>query len=336
MRPEPLRDETSHADAPRALEIDTCPSCRAALLPGMRFCRTCGFRLGEGVSEYTETVRLDGMPTMSATRPTAQTFGTSASATNRLATTGTTQVRSRRASSCGKSGGAGWITWVFIAILIGGATGGGSALVRNIRRAAIPHIPIPLASRSFIGVNGTESVRGEGAMLDGVLPGTPADRAGLRDGDLIKTFDGRVVSSHDDMSDALRRTPAGKTVEVAYVRDGVVSTTKLTTVSPDDYDESATMPAGGTGYWGVNDMDRVAVEGTNLYGVRLGSVSTNRPADIAGLKRGDIVVEFDGQPVRTSDGLATYIHHAAPGSVAQVVVMRAGQRVELPVKMGKN
>jgi hypothetical protein len=333
MTPEPQREATSRA--PRPVEIDTCPNCRAALLPGMRFCRTCGFRLGEGVAEYAETVRLDGMPTMSATRPDAQTFGIPAMATNSLAAR---QVSRRRAASCGR-GGAGWFTWVFVAALVGGAMGGGSALVQNIRRAAAgSHIGsiVPSASRSFIGVGGTESVRGEGALLDAVLPGTPAERAGLRDGDLIKTFDGRVINSHDDMSDALRRTPVGKSIEVAYVRDGVAGSTKLTTVSPDDYDESASMPAGGTGYWGVDGLDRVAVEGTNIYGVRLGSVSSNRPADIAGLKRGDVVVEFNGNPVRTSDGLASYIHHAAPGSTAQVVVMRAGQRIELPVKMGKN
>jgi hypothetical protein len=47
-----------------ATDTETCPSCRAALVDGMRFCRMCGYRLGEGMAEYVETVRFDAMPNM--------------------------------------------------------------------------------------------------------------------------------------------------------------------------------------------------------------------------------------------------------------------------------
>jgi serine protease Do len=79
----------------------------------------------------------------------------------------------------------------------------------------------------------------------------------------------------------------------------------------------------------------VAVEGTKLHGVRIGDVYDNRPADLAGLKEGDIVVEFDGKPVRTAEGFGGYIALAKPASTVTLVVYREGQRIELPVKMGR-
>src|ERR687894_3027966 len=47
-----------------ATEAQTCPSCGAALVDGMRFCRMCGYRLGEGMAEYVETIRFDQMANM--------------------------------------------------------------------------------------------------------------------------------------------------------------------------------------------------------------------------------------------------------------------------------
>jgi hypothetical protein len=315
-----------------------CPSCHAGLLPGMRFCRTCGFRLGEGIDEYVETVRLDGMPMMSAGVRGAQTFGiNSAAQTTSLPANATrANLRGRRGSYCGGSS-LSWFKWVLIAFIISGASGG-AAIIKNVRRsvARAPYITIPLASRSFLGVDDFDYVRGEGLMLDAVLPGSPAHFAGLRDGDLIQRFDGKTINSEEDMRDTLRRTPVGKTVEVAFTRDGTARTTMLKTISPSDYDQQAFLPPDGTGYWGVSSLERVRVPADNSYGVRLGSVSTNQPADIAGLQRGDIVVSFNGDPVRTTTGLASYIDHAAPGSVVSVGVIRDGERVEVPVKMGKD
>jgi hypothetical protein len=335
MRPEMQRAETFGGAGP---ETVTCPSCRAEMVQGMRFCRACGFRLGEGLAEYVETVRLDGMPPMPPPQSARTTFGAGfAPQTTNLSpslTRNNLTSRRRRARRCGGAG-AGWLTWVIIAMIIVGASGAASVIKRGARAGGI-RVSVPLMQRSFLGVEDFDYVRGEGVMLDAVLPGSPAHFAGLRDGDLIQRFDGKTLNSEEDMRDTLRRTPVGKTVEVAYTRDGTERTTMLKTIAPGDYDQRAFLPTGGTGYWGVSSLERVRVPDENYYGVRLGSVRTNQPADIAGLQSGDIVVSFNGDPVRTTDGLSSYIDHAAPGSVVSVGIMRAGQRIEVPVKMGRD
>src|SRR3954471_22159865 len=41
-------------------DVFVCPNCHTLMPSEMRFCRACGCRLGEGIEEYTETVRFDG------------------------------------------------------------------------------------------------------------------------------------------------------------------------------------------------------------------------------------------------------------------------------------
>src|SRR5687768_15003122 len=76
--------QTDHREAEMRAEGASgtveCLSCRALLTAGLRFCRHCGYRLGEGVQEYAETRRFDGtMPTGftpgPAAAPSAQQAG---------------------------------------------------------------------------------------------------------------------------------------------------------------------------------------------------------------------------------------------------------------------
>jgi S1-C subfamily serine protease len=69
--------------------------------------------------------------------------------------------------------------------------------------------------------------------------------------------------------------------------------------------------------------------------VRLDSVESSRPADLAGIKEGDIVIEFDGVPIRTPEELHSRVRRALPYSTVKVVLMREGEKMEIPVKMGK-
>lgn len=60
----------------------------------------------------------------------------------------------------------------------------------------------------------------QGALVAGVIPGSPADAAGLRQGDLIVEVDGHKVTSVDDAVDLVRDREAGDKVLVVVERDG--------------------------------------------------------------------------------------------------------------------
>ena len=171
-------------------------------------------------------------------------------------------------------------------------------------------------------------------------PGGPADKAGLVGGDIITSFDGHPVKNQDEMTAILRATPIGKTVEVLYLRDGEPKTTQLTTISNDELNQldRAYGNRNGRGKFGYDNdnTSRVSIPGTKMYGVELNKIEEGEPADRAGVREGDIVIEFGGVPIRTEAEFLSRVRRADPYSTVKIVVMRAGQRLEIPVNMGRN
>lgn len=210
--------------------------------------------------------------------------------------------------------------------------------IREGRNTGIVTIHNPV--KSYVGVDGWDTVD-NGVTFGAVdAPGGPADKAGLIGGDIITKFDGKEIHDEDQMDELMKETPIGKTVEVEYVRDGEKKTTKLTTVSIDEFRrlqrEFEKRPE-GRGHFGYEegDTERVQIPGTNIYGVRLDRVLPSRPADLAGIKKGDVIIEFDGVPIRTSDEFLMRVRRSVPYSTVNVVVIRNEEKLEIPVKMGK-
>jgi S1-C subfamily serine protease len=56
---------------------------------------------------------------------------------------------------------------------------------------------------------------------------------------------------------------------------------------------------------------------------------------MAGIKQGDIVIKFGDVPIRTESEFLSRVRRALPYSTVTVTVMRNGERLEIPVKMGK-
>lgn len=220
------------------------------------------------------------------------------------------------------------------------AAAGFTAIVGPIRQNIRAEIAKAEAPRSYAGVRSFDTTEG-GVTFERVEPpGSPADKAGLVGGDVITTFDGHIVTSDDEIMELLGQTPVGKTVDVVYVRDGETKTTKLTTVSKEEFDRLARLFSNrpeGKGRFGFDDgnTERVQLPGTQMFGVRLDQVDPSLPADMAGIKVGDIVLEFDGVPIRTPGELSSRVNRALPYSTIKVVVMRGTEKIEIPVKMGR-
>ena len=101
-------------------------------------------------------------------------------------------------------------------------------------------------------------------------------------------------------------------------------------------------PAGdnhSTAYMGVM-VDTVPPDVANALHLKDGSgaaitgVDQDGPACLAGLKKGDVVVVFNGKPVEGSSQLAGLIHSSAPGTTISLTVARDGQSKEMKVTLG--
>ncbi len=306
-----------------------CAQCGAPMPREMRFCRSCGNRLGEGPAEYTETVRFPNAPVATGARFTAPfTPGMNAPLAPQ---TGRGFPRRRRLGFTGMS-------WMWIVLALFFASGG---LLSMFKNRGTPRPPMfSTAPRSYFGVNQFTNANGGVTFKVVEPPGSPADKAGLVGGDIVTTFDGRSVKGSDEMMGLLRQTPVGKTVEVIYLRDGETKKTQLTTISEDEFDQlndAFDDRPQGKGKLGFESYrtTQVSMPETKTYGVRIDWVEPNGPAMLFGIKVGDIITAFDGVPIRTSAELLSRVRRAIPYNTVKVVVSRDGQRVEVPVTLAK-
>ena len=65
---------------------------------------------------------------------------------------------------------------------------------------------------------------GEGVRLSGVNPGSPAETAGLRQGDILTAINDRAVNSLKEYADVLRVLAPGDAVRIRFLRDGAPRT----------------------------------------------------------------------------------------------------------------
>ena len=307
-----------------------CAQCGAPMPQQMRFCRACGNRLGEGPAEYTPTVRFQNVTGAAggATTP----FYPSVNAP--LARPPAAEQRKKR-----RLGFTG-MTWLWIVIGLFFLTGGVLSALRKNRPPGPPGISFT-RPRSYFGVDGFASDNDKVTFRNVEPPGGPADKAGLVGGDIITSFDGQPVRNRGEMMTLLERTPIGKTVEIIYLRDGVSHTTQLTTISADESDRLARdfreRPE-GRGMFGFesNRMTTISQPETKTFGVRIDYVQPNGPADLFGIKEGDIITDFDHVPIRTPDEFLSRVRRAIPRVPVEVGVLRDGKPLKIMVTIGRS
>jgi serine protease Do len=197
-----------------------------------------------------------------------------------------------------------------------------------------------MVERSYFGVDDFDATEGGVTFGNVEPPGGPADIAGLVGGDIITNFDGTAVDDDDQMMDLLRDTPPHKTVEVVYVRDGETKRTQLTTITQSEFAElqrAYEKRPEGVARLGFDsgNAHRVEVAGTKIQGVRLDDFNSSGPAALAGLEKGDIIIQFNDVPIRTVSEFISRIHRAIPYTTVKFTIMRGTEKLEIPVKLGK-
>jgi putative serine protease PepD len=113
-----------------------------------------------------------------------------------------------------------------------GSIGLGFAIpINQARKTADQLIKNGKATYPVIGISVDMQVSGDGAQIskaaNAVLPGGPASKAGLKAGDLITKFDGRAITTPEELIVAIRSKNVGDSVEVTYIRGGLTLTTTL-------------------------------------------------------------------------------------------------------------
>jgi putative serine protease PepD len=106
-----------------------------------------------------------------------------------------------------------------------GSIGLGFAIpINQARKTAEQLIKNGKATYPIIGVSVDMTVSGKGALISSkataILAGGPAAKGGLKPGDLITEFDGRVITGPEELIVAVRSKDVGDAIEITYIRAG--------------------------------------------------------------------------------------------------------------------
>jgi Do/DeqQ family serine protease len=143
---------------------------------------------------------------------------------------------------------------------------------------------------------------GEGVLVSHVVPKSPADNAGIREGDVIKEVDGERITSAHRLQHEILKKKVGQEVRIVLLRDG----RRLTFYIP-----LREMPQEGVAL-GVEREERLGITARTLTpelarsfnldpedeGVVITDIERGSPAELGGLKRGDLIKEINHNPIR--------------------------------------
>ena len=168
----------------------------------------------------------------------------------------------------------------------------------------------------------------EGVLVADVVKGGPADVAGLRVGDIVVDLNGTRIREVPDLQRRVAGVAPGERVRVVVVRDGARQPVTVTIAEMPAEEPTVLALAGAEGFGlQVEPLLPDAAERLSLFashGLLVIDVDGGGPADRAGLRRGDIILEVARQPVTDAQSFGQALAAIAPGQTALIYVHRAG------------
>ncbi|HUV39051.1 MAG TPA: PDZ domain-containing protein, partial [Planctomycetota bacterium] len=193
-------------------------------------------------------------------------------------------------------------------------------LLEELRRG----MPAAAPDETQLGVM-TEPAPG-GVRLAGVLEGTPAEKAGLRAGDVILRVDDVRVQNPVELHNELQKHKPGDKLSIALQRDGRDMVVEVTLDRPrQPVVRVRRFPQGA--FLGIEGED-------TADGLRVKRVVEDSPAAAAGLKEGDIILRADRKDLAGLNDLREIIRGHKPDDALAMIVRRDGREMDVNVKLG--
>ena len=177
--------------------------------------------------------------------------------------------------------------------------------------------------------------KAQGALVAAVEPKSPADKAGIKTGDIILAVDGRTIENSIDLPRIIGESRPGTPVSLKIWRQGEtrelnasLGETPAEKVAKTE-SELKTKP----GKLGLalrpltqEERKRIETEGGLLV------EQSEGPAARAGVQAGDVILAFNNQPVKTVDQLRRLVDRSR-GNVA-LLIQREGNKIYVPIRLG--
>ncbi len=223
--------------------------------------------------------------------------------------------------------------------------------------------PTPQANKAFLGVISEENE--QGAKINTVSEGSPAEKAGLKKEDIISKVNDKKIDGPKSLYDAIGAFKPEEKVTITFIRDGKEQKTTTTLaknktlnapkvfsfsypngqmpnnlgrgfrISPDQ-NFNFEMPELDALNARINKKPKLGISVEDIEsgeGVKIKNVTGGSPAEKAGLKSNDIITEFDENKVTDVNDLKW--NYLQEGQVLKFTVLRNGEKKKIEVKIPK-
>lgn len=219
-----------------------------------------------------------------------------------------------------------------------------------------------LSGKPMLGVNTKATTHNDGAEVESVVPGSPAEKFGLKAGDVITRVDKQNIYSPKDLVDAIGARKPGEAVDITFERNNEFATKSVTlSERKDNMAFRGTVPLGDEdmfrnfgrifdplrgGEWnselhrpGAGSAPKIGVTAEDRAdgeGVLVSSVTEGSAAAKAGIQKGDVMTKYGSSPIGEVDDLVEAISAQQNKQQVEVEVKRAGQTKTLNLTVPRN
>ena len=234
-----------------------------------------------------------------------------------------------------------------ISTLSGGYEGVGFAIPINLARKIYEDLAGKgRVERGWLGVSIQELTpelsehfkAKEGVLISGVFSNGPADKGGIKRGDVITEFGGKKISAYRELQSLVAGTPVGKTVKVKIIRDGKSIERKVKIGERNierAFEPEQPAETGGLGIAVSDITDEIA----GRYGISKGrgvvviSVDPDSSASESGVMPGDVIHEMNGNVIRRMDDFKKASAGIKKGSRVIMLIERSDSMVYLAFRV---
>ena len=179
----------------------------------------------------------------------------------------------------------------------------------------------------------------EGVFVQSVQAGGPAEKAGLKEQDIIVAVNGKTVRNGNQLVDIVSVTPVGTPLDLTVVRDGKRDNFKVVvgdlaqvfadrlggTKPTDESKPESTSVSFGLSISNIQDQARTSMDLKEKGGVQVVEVEPDSFAEEVGLLAGDVILSINRQPVASTDDVKKVQATLKPGDAVAFHVMRRPQ-----------
>jgi membrane-associated protease RseP (regulator of RpoE activity) len=335
-----------------------CRACSSEIIGSDRYCRNCGVPVAPVVAELDDTRRFNPSAPLPAAAP-GTPDPTNPLYAPKYAAYVAPQSSSplRETAMLVKALLRQKLVWALLALMLFTFVALGIGIGRGVSRRRAPDLreaaeaarardeindeiarrEYEIAVQNALGFkqgdySATEFPDAQGIFINNLMSdASPAFLAKIQGGDLLMELNDQKVRNDSELSQVLKSLETGQEVPLKVYRDGATVSSRIKIADRAFPPPQPKIDPRDQGFLGILDSFRRTIPGTKKWGVEVRELHINGPAELFGLRPGDVITEFDGHPVKTPSEFNRRIRATRPGGKVVVTFYRGAteQKIEL-------